>query len=98
MRKMSFIFLAVSILISILFFIFVSISSGISALVIAVFGFVLLIYSDINSLSSMKQICHYMDETLNGSQEFPARTTGRFIPMANKLHNISDRINNLFIK
>ena len=97
MRKMSFIFLAFSILISILFFIFVSISSGISALVIAVFGFVLLIYSDINSLSSMKQICHYMDETLNGSQEFPARTTGRFIPMANKLHNISDRINNLFI-
>ena len=97
MRKMSFIFLAVSILVSILFFIFVSISSGISALVISVFGFALLIYSDINSLSSMKQICHYMDETLNGLQEFPARTTGRFIPMANKLHNISDRINNLFI-
>ena len=97
MHKTTLAFLIISIIISILFFIFASISSGISALIITIFGFSILLYSDYNSLSSMKQICNYMDETLNGSQESPAKTKGRFIPMANKLHNISDRINNLYI-
>ena len=38
-----------------------------------------------------------MDSALTGSQDYPATTSGRFIPIANKLHGISDKITNLYI-
>ena len=97
MRKITLLFLIISLIITVLFFIFAGVISGLAALIITIFGFVILIFSDMNSLFSIKNISNYMDEALNGSQEVPAKANGIFIPMSKKLHAISEKITNLYI-
>ena len=97
MRKITLLFLIISLIVSVIFFIIFGIPSGISALIITIFGFVLLILSDIKSNFSIKSISMYMDNALNGSQEVPAKANGVYIPMAEKLHSISEKITNLYI-
>ena len=97
MRKITLLFLIISLIVSVIFFIIFGIPSGISALIITIFGFVLLILSDIKSNFSIKSISMYMDNALNGSQEVPAKAKGVYIPMAEKLHTISEKITNLYI-
>ena len=97
MRKITLLFLIISLIVSVIFFIIFGIPSGISALIITIFGFVLLILSDIKSNFSIKSISMYMDNALNGSQEVPAKANGVYIPMAEKLHTISEKITNLYI-
>ncbi len=97
MHKITLSFLIISSILSILFFILAGVWAGTAALIITVFAFGILFYSDINSKSSVKHINSYMDSALESSQKSPAVVYGIFIPIANKLHKINEKIKNLYV-
>ena len=98
MRKTTLFFLTFSIIISILLFIFLGVKSGIGAVIILIFAFIIMLYSDISFAGSIKGINLYIDSALNSSQDNPATVKRRFSSVANKIHEFNTKLTKLYTR